>query len=107
MRVFRVVLTALVVLAATLVGPASASAAYSDPLTTTTKQNLVWHATPTAALTALDNALPNVSLNTVVNDTSYAMTGCTSAEKAALPKAPAATKSMCWDADRAGTTTWS
>lgn len=96
----------LAVVAGALALPGTAGAAYSDPLTTTTKQNLVWHATPAAALTALDNALPNVSLNTVVNDPSYAMTGCTGAEKAALPKAPAATKSLCWDADRAGSTTW-
>lgn len=96
----------LAVVVGALALPGTAGAAYSDPLTTTTKQNLVWHATPAAALTALDNALPNVSLNTVVNDPSYAMTGCTGAEKAALPKAPAATKSLCWDADRAGSTTW-
>jgi len=107
MRIPKVMLLALAVMAGALALPGTASAAYSDPLTTTTKQSLVWHATPAAALTALDNALPNVSLNTVVNDTSYDMTGCTSAEKAALPKAPVATKSMCWDADRAGTTTWS
>jgi hypothetical protein len=101
-----VVLLALAVVAGALVVPGTASAAYSDPLTTTTKQGLVWHATPAAALTALDNALPNVSLNTVVNDPSYPTTSCTSAEKAALPKAPVATKAFCWDADRAGTTTW-
>ena len=106
MRLSRFFLPALTVAVAALVAPATASAAYSDPLTTTTKQNLVWHATPAAALTALDNALPNVSANTVVNDTNYAMTGCTSAEKAALPKAPAAGTALCWDADRAGTTTW-
>jgi hypothetical protein len=106
MRIPRVVLLALAVVAGALVVPGTASAAYSDPLTTTTKQGLVWHATPAAALTALDNALPNVSLNTVVNDPSYPTTSCTSAEKAALPKAPVATKAFCWDADRAGTTTW-
>jgi hypothetical protein len=106
MRIPRVLLLVLAVVAGALAIPGTASAAYSDPLTTTTKQNLVWHATPAAALTALDTALPNVSLNTVVNDTSYAMTGCTSAEKAALPKAPAATKSLCWDSERAGSTTW-
>ncbi|HET6704249.1 hypothetical protein, partial [Amycolatopsis sp.] len=107
MRTPKVLLLALAVAAGALALPGTASAAYSDPLTTTTKQNLVWHATPASALTALDSALPNVSLNTVVNDTSYAMTGCTTAEKASLPKAPVATKSMCWDADRAGTKTWS
>jgi hypothetical protein len=106
MRIPRVLLLVLAVVAGALAIPGTASAAYSDPLTTTTKQSLVWHATPAAALTALDNALPNVSLNTVVNDPSYPATGCTAAEKAALPKAPAATKSFCWDADRAGTTTW-
>jgi hypothetical protein len=107
MRTPKVILLALAVAAGALALPGTASAAYSDPLTTTAKQNLVWHATPAAALTALDGALPNVSLNTVVNDTSYDMTGCTAAEKASLPKAPVATKSLCWDADRAGTTTWS
>lgn len=106
MRIPRVLLLVLAVVAGALAIPGTASAAYSDPLTTTAKQNLVWHATPAAALTALDSALPNVSLNTVVHDPSYTMTGCTGAEKAALPKAPAATKSLCWDAERAGSTTW-
>jgi hypothetical protein len=106
MRIRKALVLALAVAAGALALPGTASAAYSDPLTTTTKQNLVWHATPAAALTALDNALPNVSLNTVVNDPNYDMTGCTTAEKASLPKAPVATKAMCWDADRAGTTTW-
>jgi hypothetical protein len=106
MRIPKVFLLVLAVMAGALALSGTASAAYSDPLTTTTKQNLVWHATPAAALTALDSALPNVSLNTVVNDPSYAMTGCTTAEKAALPKAPVATKSLCWDAERAGSTTW-
>lgn len=107
MRIRKVLLLALAVAAGALALPGTASAAYSDPLTTTAKQNLVWHATPAAALSALDDALPNVSLNTVVHDHSYTMTGCTGAEKAALPKAPVATKALCWDADRAGTTTWS
>ncbi|HEY2062543.1 MAG TPA: hypothetical protein VGH57_29510 [Amycolatopsis sp.] len=107
MRISRVIPLVLAVVAGALVVPGTASAAYSDPLTTTTKQSLVWHATPAAALTALDNALPNVSLNTVVNDPSYPTTGCTSAEKAALPKAPTATTSFCWDTDRAATATWS
>lgn len=106
MRIFRVLLLVLAVAAGALAIPATAGAAYSDPLTATTKQNLVWHATPTAALTALDNALPNVSLNTVVNDPSYPTTGCTSAEKAALPKTPAATTAFCWDTDRANSATW-
>ncbi|MEV6877389.1 hypothetical protein [Amycolatopsis sp. NPDC051128] len=106
MRIPKVMLLALAVVAGALALPGTAGAAYSDPLTTTTKQGLVWHATPAAALTALDSALPNVSLNTVVNDTSYAMTGCTSAEKAALPKAPVATKALCWDSERAGSTAW-
>ncbi|SDZ29393.1 hypothetical protein SAMN05421504_11221 [Amycolatopsis xylanica] len=106
MRVFRFLLPALAVTVAALSAPATANAAYSDPLTTTTKQNLVWHATPASALTALDNALPNVSLNTVVNDANYPMTGCTTKEKAALPKAPAATTALCWDADRAGSAAW-
>jgi len=106
MRVFRAVLSVAGVVGALLVAPGIANAAYSDPLTTTTKQSLVWHATPAAALTALDSALPNVSANTVVNDANYPMTGCTSAEKAALPLAPTATTAMCWDADRAGSTSW-
>ncbi|MEV4604671.1 hypothetical protein AB0K15_45865 [Amycolatopsis sp. NPDC049253] len=106
MRIPRVLLLVLAVAAGALAIPGTASAAYSDPLTTTTKQSLIWHATPTAALTALDNALPNVSLNTVVNDPSYPTTGCTAAEKAALPKAPVATTSFCWDTDRANSATW-
>jgi hypothetical protein len=106
MRVVRVVLAVAGVVGALLVTPGVASAAYSDPLTTTTKQSLVWHATPATALTALDNALPNVSANTVVNDANYPMTGCTSAEKAALPRVPTASAAMCWDADRAESTSW-
>ncbi|HEX6360258.1 hypothetical protein [Actinophytocola sp.] len=106
MRVFRVVLPLLAMVGAMLVAPGVASAAYSDPLTTTTKQSLVWHATPTAALTALDSALPNVSANTVVNDANYAMTGCNSNEKSALPKVPTTNIAMCWDADRAESTSW-
>jgi hypothetical protein len=106
MRIRKTLFLALAVAAGALALPGTAGAAYSDPLTTTTKQGLVWHATPDAALTALDNALPNVSMNTVVHDTSYAMTGCTTAEKAALPKAPVATKALCWDSERAGSTSW-
>ena len=106
MRILRFGLPALAALLAAVVAPATASAAYSDPLTTTTKQGLVWHATPAAALTALDNALPNVSANTVVNDTNYTMTGCSSAEKAALPKAPTASAALCWDADRGSSALW-
>lgn len=106
MRVFRVVLSVVGVVGAMLAAPGIASAAYTDPLTTTTKQSLVWHATPAAALTALDNALPNVSANTVVNDANYAMTGCTSAEKAALPRVPTTNIAMCWDADRAESESW-
>ena len=106
MRVFRVVLSVAGVVGAMVIAPGVASAAYSDPLTTTTKQSLVWHATPAAALTALDSALPNVSANTVINDANYPMTACSSTEKAALPKVPTATASMCWDADRAESTTW-
>ncbi|MEQ0565428.1 hypothetical protein ABJI51_40670 [Amycolatopsis sp. NEAU-NG30] len=106
MRIRKTLFLALAVAAGALALPGTAGAAYSDPLTTTTKQGLVWHATPDAALTALDNALPNVSMNTVVHDTSYAMTGCTAAEKAALPKAPVATKALCWDSERAGSTSW-
>lgn len=103
MRVFGVVLS---VVCAMLVVPGVASAAYSDPLTTATKHSLVWHATPAAALTALDSALPNVSANTVANDANYAMTGCTSAEKASLPRVPTASAALCWDADRAASTSW-
>src|SRR5207248_8225699 len=106
MRILRFGLPALAALLAAVVAPATASAAYSDPLTTTTKQGLVWHATPAAALTALDNALPNVSANTVVNDTTYTMTGCSSAEKAALPKAPTASAAVCWDPAGGRTAPW-
>jgi hypothetical protein len=88
-------------------GTASAGTrAYTDPLTVTDGHILVWHATPAAALTALDDALPNVSANTVVNDANYPMTGCTGAEKGALPQVPTARTAMCWDADRAGSTSW-
>ena len=101
------VLAATATLVAALVGwAAPAAAAYTDPLTTTTTQGLVWHATPAAALSALDAALPNVSANTVVHDANYPMTGCTDTEQAALPIAPTATAAMCWDADRAGSTAW-
>jgi hypothetical protein len=106
MRVFRVFFSLLAAVAAMVVAPAVASAAYTDPLTATTKQSLVWHATPAAALTALDSALPNVSANTVVNDANYAMTGCDSDEKLALPRVPSTNIAMCWDADRAESTAW-
>ncbi|TDV44763.1 hypothetical protein [Actinophytocola oryzae] len=103
MRVFAVVLP---VVGALLVAPTVATAAYDDPLTTTTKQGLVWHATPAAALAALDGVMTNVSANTVAHDADHAMTGCTSNEKAALPRVPTATAALCWDADRAGSTAW-
>ncbi len=96
----------LAVAAAGLVGAAPASAAYSDPLTTTTGQGLVWHATPAAALTALDDALPNVSANTVVANTNHAMTGCTSGESASMPLNPTQTRKMCWASGDAGTASW-
>jgi len=75
-------------------------------LTTTDGHSLIWHPTPETALAALDDALPNVSANTVVHDANYPMTGCTSWEKAALPWAPSATTAMCWDGDRAESTAW-
>lgn len=106
MGVSRVAFAALAVVAAMLVAPAVASADYSDPLTATTKQSLVWHPTPAAALKALDDALPNVSANTVVNDANHAMTGCSSDEQGALPRVPTAVAAMCWDADRAESAAW-
>lgn len=109
MRIARAatVLAAVAALGAgALAGAAPARAAYSDPLTTTTPRGLVWHATPAAALSALDAALPNVSLNTVAHDANHAMTGCTATERAALPVAPTATRAICWDSDRAGSEAW-
>lgn len=105
-RTATILAAAGTLVAALLVTAAPASAAYTDPLTTTTKQGLVWHATPAAALTALDNALPNVSMNTVAQSANHAMTGCTATEKASLPIAPTATTAMCWDSDRATSTAW-
>lgn len=99
-------LVATAVLLAGLVSAQPAQAAYSDPLTSTSALGLVWHATPAAALSALDSALPNVSANTVVHDADQTMTSCSSTERGALPISPAASTAMCWDSDRATSTAW-
>jgi hypothetical protein len=95
---------ALTTAALTTAGPAQA--AYSDPLTATSSQSLVWHATPSAALSALDAALPNVSANVVVHDTDHSMTACAPVIKDGLPIAPAASRALCWDYDRDTSTAW-
>ncbi len=89
-----------------VVAPAPAQAAYADPLTSTGSTGLVWHPTPAATLAALDDALPNVSANTVVHDPTASMASCDPAELEALPAAPTATRSLCWDSDRATSSVW-
>src|SRR3954452_20423598 len=83
-----------------------ASAAYSDPLTSlpTSAYGLIYHSTPAAALNALDNALPNVGVATVVGDTNHTNPACTGTNAASLPVAPAATQKFCWEAADASTT---
>jgi hypothetical protein len=111
MRAQRAPVAALAIaLTAILIGPAApAHAAYSDPLTaiSTTPLGLVWHATPAAAISALDAALPNVGVSTVLASANHPMPACAGAAKDSLPIAPAATTSLCWDTSDAATTTWS
>jgi hypothetical protein len=94
---------------AILAGPrAPAQAAYSDPLTALSPSGfgLVWHATPAAAISALDAALPNVGVATVLASANHPMPACAGTNAASLPIAPAATTSLCWDSGDASTTTW-
>ena len=98
-----------VAIAAATVGPAgTARAAYSDSLTSisTSSFGLVWHATPAAAITALDTALPNVGVATVLASANHTMPGCDLSETAALPIVPAATTKLCWDDGDASTADW-
>lgn len=107
--VARLLTVAMMLFAAVVAEPGSpAHAAYSDPLTTlsTAALGLVWHATPAAAITALDAALPNVGVSTVLGSANHPMKTCGSSELTALPIAPVATSSMCWDDGDAATTTW-
>lgn len=106
MRGFAALVLVGALTTAALASAAPAQAAYSDPLTATSAQSLVWHATPSAALSALDSALPNVSANDVVHDTDHSMAACDSGTSAALPIAPAAITALCWDTDRATSTAW-
>ena len=100
------VVAALVGTGAVVAPAPAAHAAYSDPLSTTGSTALVWNPTPAATLAALDDALPNVSANTVVHDPTGSMTACSATERAALPASPTATTALCWDADRAASTAW-
>jgi hypothetical protein len=105
----RVTTVATLALAVTLVHPAGAAfAAYGDPLTSisTGPAGLVWHATPSAAIANLDAALPNVGVADVVGSANHPMPGCSAAETATLPIAPAATSKLCWDDGDAGATEW-
>lgn len=86
----------------------AAQAAYSDQLTAigTGNYGLVWHATNPSALTALDNALPNATLSTVVASANHTMPSCGTAQNAALPLTPTATAKLCWDDGDAATDVW-
>ncbi|AVT34133.1 hypothetical protein C6361_03715 [Plantactinospora sp. BC1] len=101
---------AVTVTIATVVLPTSpAAAAYADPLVATSKTNmgLTWHAESSAAIQALDNALPNVGVATVLDDANRTMTTCNSEELAALPIAPVATNKWCFDTADATDLNWS
>jgi hypothetical protein len=104
-------LCALAVLATggALAGTAGpALAAYSDaPVAIGTSTfGLVWHATPAAALSALDAALPNVGVSSILADTNHPMLACTSAVLAALPINPTAGTRLCWDSGDQTTSAW-
>jgi hypothetical protein len=93
----------------TMFGPAtSAPAAYSDQLAAipTSGFDLRYVAAPTAAITNLDAALPNVGVTQVLASANHSMVACDSDEVAALPVSPTATKSMCWDDGDQTTTVW-
>ena len=86
-----------------------AAAAYADPLAATSKtqMGLTWHAEPAAAISALDAALPNVGVATVLDDGNRSMTTCNSEELAALPLAPVATAKWCFNTADATDSNWS
>lgn len=108
-RPIRLAVALTLAFAATTAYPGTAAvAAYSDPLTSysTTGLGLVWHSTPATAIQALDNALPNVSVATVLSSANHPMRTCDSTETAALPIAPVATAAMCWDTVDAAGTVW-
>jgi len=109
MRLRSVLLSVVALGIAVAVPAAPAFAAYPDPLSSlsTAPYGLVWHATPTSAISALDAALPNVGVATVLSGADHAMTACSGSAAASLPLAPAATQSVCWDSSDAGTATWS
>lgn len=67
---------------------------------------LKYIATAPAAITALDNALPNVGVTQVLESANHAMGACDSGEVASLPISPNATRSMCWDTGDDTTTAW-
>ena len=109
MRVDRAALALAVACTAVLVGPtAPAGAAYSDPLIplSAASYGLVWHATPTAAVAALDAALPNVGVSAVLASANHTMPACAGDAEGSLPIAPAATAALCWDAGDEASTTW-
>ncbi|ROT32814.1 hypothetical protein EF879_06395 [Micromonospora sp. HM5-17] len=85
-----------------------AQAAYADPLVAVSrsKMGLTWHAESAAAIDALDAALPNVGVATVLDDGNRAMTTCNSEELAALPIAPTATTKWCFNTEDATTEAW-
>ncbi|WP_394830568.1 hypothetical protein LVJ94_29085 [Pendulispora rubella] len=85
-----------------------AHAAYADPLVqvSAARMSLTWKATPAAAIEALDKALPNVGVATVLDSANHAMTACNAEELAALPITPAATVKWCFDEGDATTLAW-
>lgn len=107
----RPIITAVAAAAAALavVLPAApARAAYADPLVPVGRSSmgLTWHAESSSAISALDAALPNVGVSTVLNDGNRAMAACTSEELAAAPIAPTATVTWCFNTADATDGNW-
>ncbi|MEV0646497.1 hypothetical protein AB0I28_14660 [Phytomonospora sp. NPDC050363] len=110
-RRFASAVVGAVVVAAGLsaAAPEPAGAAFAEPLTAVSRANLglTWHAESPKALDALDTALPNVGVATVLDESDRTMADCGAEENAAKPLAPVATWAMCFDTEDATTPSWS
>ncbi len=90
-------------------GQSPARAAYTDPFTPVTSSSpggplstyaLTKHDVSTSALSALDTALPNTSLTSILANADghqHSMATCTSTQLAAAPLAPTASAAWCFD----------